>query len=109
MAEAPRTRIRLTGAFGRPRIAMREPLLADGQAWPRRLRAGESVIAYFGTEVARHHLLRYVRRAYATSIEGETWSAPSPALRWFVAHHSGEDTAAAVAPARTARIRPGGY
>ena len=76
--------IGLTGWFSVPRLGMREPLLHDAKAWPRRLEPGESVVAYFGGELRRHPVLGLMRRAYARSANFETWSGTSPALRRFV-------------------------
>ncbi len=85
----------LNGRFGRPRIVMREPVVVDGKPWPRRLRAGESVVAYFAAELKKHHLLGQMRRAFAASGDGLTWEGHSPALVWF--------TGRARAPAPAAR------
>jgi hypothetical protein len=76
--------IGLSGRFGQPRIVMRVRLLHDNKSWPRRLRAGETVIAYFAHDVAGHHVLPAMRRAFATSLEGASWSGASPALSWYV-------------------------
>ena len=76
--------IGLVGRFGHPRIVMREPLLHDNKPWPRRLRAGETVVAYFASDIAGHHVLPAMRRAFAGSLEGATWLGASPALSWYV-------------------------
>ena len=76
--------IGLSGRFGHPRIVMRDPLLHDTKPWPRRLRAGETVVAYFASDIASHHVLPAMRRAFASSLDGASWSGASPALSWYV-------------------------
>ena len=61
--------IGLSGRFGHPRIVMRDPLLHDTKPWPRRLRAGETVVAYFASDIAGHHVLPAMRRAFASSLD----------------------------------------
>ena len=76
--------IGLSGRFGQPRIVMRDPLLHDTKPWLSRLRADELVIAYFTSDIIGHHVLSAMRRAFASSLDGDPWSGASPALLWYV-------------------------
>ncbi len=78
--------IGLMGRFGRPRVVMRDPQVPDGRGWPRRLRAGESVITYFPGELRRHHLLNQMRYVFAQTDDGRTDTGRSPAVSWFIRH-----------------------
>jgi hypothetical protein len=80
--------IGLMGRLGRPRVTMREPLLHDSRAWPRCLQPGESVVAYFASNIKRHPVLPQVRRAFVADEDGRMFTASSPALHFFVREYA---------------------
>ena len=80
--------IGLIGRWGRPRVTMREPLLHDARAWPRRLEPGDSVVAYFSSNIKRHSVLAQMRRAFVVDENGMMFTAVSPALTYFVREYA---------------------